>query len=227
MSFIQFPAITPVFPTLAPLTWSTHKEPSFKSTVSKAVTGRETQLIRAVYPRWEFTLSYGEDAWLREETQNILPDPRLLGKTELQQISGLFLQCFGAFGEFYYLDPNDNSRIIGLGDNDAVTTVYPLFYTWGTGPFTPSFTAPVSGIESIISVYIGTTLQDPSTYGVDSTNTQLVFVEPPPLALIGQPITVAFIFYFRCRFLTDMQEYDQWAKNLWENKEVTFQSVKP
>lgn len=224
MSFINYPSPTPVFPVLSPLTWSTHKEPSFKSTTTKGVTGKETQLIRAVYPRWEFTLSYGEDAWLREQTQNITPDPRLLGKRELEQISGLFLQCAGSYGEFYYLDPDDNSRIIGLGIGDGVKTAYPLFYTWGTGPFTPVFTAPVSGIQSIVSVYLNAVLQDPSTYHVDATNTMLVFNTPPNRF---ETITVDFIFYYRCRFLADMQEYSEWAKNLWEFQELKFQSVKP
>lgn len=224
MSFTNFPLPVPVFPTLPPLAWSVHKEPSYKSTVTKAISGKETQLIRAVYPRWEFTLTYGEDSWLREQTQNIVPDLRFSGVRELEQLSGLFLQCLGAYGEFYYLDPEDNSRIINLGTGDGTTTTYQLFYTWGTGPFSPVFTAPVSGVQSIVSVYLDGVLQDPDSYILDSTNTKLVFSVAPTK---GQVIIVDFVFYFRCRFLADTENYEQWALNLWENKELKFQSVKP
>lgn len=221
MSFINFPSPTPVFPTLPPLGWSMHKQPSFMSTVTKAATGRECQLIRAVYPRWEFTLKYGDDSWLREQTQNIETDPRLAGFTELEQISGLFLQCLGAYGEFYYDDPNDNTRQLDYGHGDGIKTVYQLVYTWGVAPALP-FVAPVTGINEILQVTIGGMVLDPSQYTVDATNTKIVFLTPPLLDIV-----IAYSFYYRCRFLADMSEYQQWAKNLWENKEVKFQSVKP
>jgi uncharacterized protein (TIGR02217 family) len=222
--FLNFPDPTPIFPTLFPLTWSVHKTPSFTSTSTVAISGRETQLIRALYPRWEFVLSYSGDSWLRDETQNITPDGSLSGFLELQDISGLFTACLGSYGEFYYSDPDDNSRAgVGLGDGNGTTTTFPIIYTWGTGPFMPQFYAPVGGIQSIQAVYLNGVPQSASTYGVDSTNTMLVFTTPPGL---GVAITIDFTFYFRCRFLEDMSNYSQWARNLWENKDVKFKSVK-
>ena len=225
MSFIFFPSPTPIFPVLPPLTWSVHKKPTMASRATTAVTGRENQLAIAAYPRWTFTLNYSGEAWLRDQTQNIIPDSTLAGLTELEQISGLFLQCLGSYGEFYYSDPDDNSRFaqaVGVGNN--ATTLFPLTYSWGSGPFTPGLTIPVGGIASLDAVYFNGTVQSPTGYSTDPTNTQIMFAVPPPNTYV---ITADFHFYFRCRFLDDKMIYSQWAQNLWENKEVRFESVKP
>ena len=226
MSFIQFPTPTPVFPVLPPLAWSVHKKPIMASRAITATTGRETQLACCVYPRWAFTLTYGGDSWLRDQTQNSVPDPALPGLTELEQLSGLFLQCRGSYGEFYYSDPDDFSRLAqAVGTGNGTQTTFPLTYTWGTGPFSPAMTIPVGGIQTIDAVYFnGTPAPGGYTWGTDATNTQLVINPAPPN---GAVITADFTFYFRCRFLDDTQEYSQWAQNLWEVKQVQFESVKP
>lgn len=225
MGFINFPTPTPIFPILSPLTWSVHKQPSLASDKYTAVSGRDTLLCRAVYPRWEFTLSYGGDSWLREQTQNSTPYTPLSGHTELEQLSGLFLQCLGAYGEFYYSDPDDNSRLTQqIGITDGVNSTFQIYYSIGAGGSLPDFTAPVSGIQTISSVYLNGSLQAGSSYGLDPTKTKLVFTSAPAA---GQVITATFSFYYRCRFLADLTEYSQWALNLWEAKQVKFQSVKP
>lgn len=229
MSFIFYPSPTPVFPVLPPLAWSVHKKPILASRVTIGATGRENQLACAAYPRWAFTLTYGGNSWLREQTQNITPDPTLAGFTELEQLSSLFLACKGAYGEFYYEDPDDNSRLaqaVGFGPLSVSPISFPLFYTWGTGPFSPSLTLPVGGINTIDTVYDGLGhVINPSFYTLDATRTQLVF--PSGTAGIGGNITADFHFYFRCRFLDDHMDYSQFDRNLWEVKEVRFESVKP
>lgn len=226
MSFINYPSPTPIFPVLPPLSWSVHKKPIMSSNVVTATSGRETQLARAVYPRWAFVLNYAGASWLREQTQNIVVDAELAGFTEFEQISALFLKCLGAYGEFYYSDPSDNSRLTqDVAVANGLTDTFQLYYTWGNGPFAPGFFAPVTGVQSIDAVYFNGLLQNPITYTVDATNTKLVFVGGSPIS--GTLITCSFHFYFRCRFLDDQANYSQWAKNLWENKEVRFESVKP
>jgi uncharacterized protein (TIGR02217 family) len=226
MAFINYPTPTPLFPTLPPLTWSVHKKPLMASRATTASSGRDCQLACCVYPRWAFTLSYGgSNSWLREQTQNIVPDPTLSGFTELEQLSGLFLACKASYGEFYYDDPDDDSRTnqaVGVGN--GVQTVFPLYYSWGSGPFTPAFYAPVTGINTLDEVYINGVAQDPATYGVDATNTMLVFTSPPANTDV---ITASFHFYFRCRFLDDTMEFSQFALNKWQNSSVRFESVKP
>lgn len=226
MSFINFPSPTPIFPTVPPLTWSVFKKVIMSSRVTTAISGRETQLACAVFPRWEFTLSYGGgNSWLRDQTQNIVPDPTLAGYTELQQISGLFLLCLGSYGEFYYSDPDDNSRSSqAVGTANGTQTTFPLYFTWGNGPFTPSMTVPVGGIQTINNVYFNGTVQSSSLYSLDTTNTQLVFTTAPTN---GTVITADFFFYFRCRFTQDSLDFSEFAQNKWDTREVRFQSVKP
>lgn len=225
MGFIFFPNPTPVFPTLSPLTWSSHKKPILSSRSTVAITGRGNQLACAAYPRWAFTLSYGGgNSWLRDQTENITPDANLAGFTELQQLTGLFLVCLGPYGEFFYSDPDDNSRLSQFVEiGDGATTTFPLYYSWGSGPFTPSMTIPVGGIQTLDAVYLNGVSQSPSTYSLDSSLTQLVFTSAPSS---GVAITADFHFYFRCRFLDDELKLSMWAQNLWDVKEVRFESVK-
>jgi hypothetical protein len=223
LGYIYFPTPTPIFPALASVGWSVHKKPIMASRVAIASTGREVQLACAAYPRWSFILSYD---WLREQTQNITPDGHMLGFTELEQLSGLFLLCKGSYGEFYFEDPDDNSRrnqtVAWPADN--VTSTFLLFYNWGYGPFNPPLRIPVGGIKSIDAVYFDGTVQSPSIYFMDPTNTALSFTAPPPG---GTHVTADFHFYFRCRFLDDHLDFSQFAQNRWEAKEVRFESVKP
>lgn len=226
MAFIQFPNPTPIFPVLPPLTWSVHKKPIMASRVSIGASGRECQLACAAYPRWAFILSYGGgNSWLREQTQNSVVYSPLAGYTELEQLTGLFLACLGSYGEFYYVDPDDNSRLSqAVGTGDGATTTFPLYYTWGNGPFTPSLTIPVGGIQTINAVYFNGTVQSAAGYSLDSTKTKVVFTVAPTTGVV---ITIDFQFFFRCRFLDDTLDLLQFSINRWDVKEVRFESVKP
>lgn len=224
MGFINFPSPTPLFPVLSPLTWSRNKEPSQNTETNVAISGREYQIARQVYPRWLFTLRYGGDSWLRDQTQNTIPQAPL-GYTEFTQLSGLFLQCLGSYGEFFYTDPDDSSRLaVPCGVTDGASTTYKLYYTWGTGPFTPALTIPVGGVNTIDVLYLNGIAQNPLSYSLDATATQVVFNSPPSA---GLAITIDLHFYFRCRFMEDGNQFEEWSKNLWENKELKIMSVKP
>jgi len=229
MSYIQFPNPTPVFPVLPPLTWSVHKKPILASRSVTNITGREIKVACCAYPRWSFILSYGgNNSWLRDQTQNIMPDSALAGLTELEQLSGLFLSCQGSYGEFYYSDPDDNSRsgsYLGTGDGETTTT-FLILVSWGTGPFTPSFSFPAGGIQSLDAVYTDGSLIPAEYYSLEilPNGCYVVFTSP---AYAGGTVTADFHFYYRCRFLDDTQAYSQFAKNLWDVKEIRFESVKP
>lgn len=226
MAYILFPDPTPLFPFVPTRGWSVFKKIISSSRVTIGATGRECQLATAVFPRWAFTLTYGGDSWLRDETQNIVMDPTLVGFTELQQISSLFLACRGSYGEFFFIDPDDNSRANQfVGFTDGISATYTPVIGWGTGPFTPSFFSPVQGIDTIGAVYFDGVIQPGITFNLDDTRTQISFP-----TLIGRPgitVTADLSFYYRCRFLEDNQKYSQFAQNLWEAKEIRFESVKP
>jgi uncharacterized protein (TIGR02217 family) len=225
MAYIFFPSPTPVFPALPVQGWSVNKRPIMASRTTIAASGRENHLACASYPRWAFKLTFGGDSWLRDQTQNIVPDPTKSGLTEFEQISGLFLACRGSYGEFYFSDPDDNSRLSQtVGTGNGTQTSFPVTYSWGTGPFTPSMTIPVGGIKTLNAVYLNGNVLGTSSYSIDATNTQIVFVSPP---IQGSVITADFSFYFRCRFMDDTLVFSQFEQNLWELKELQFESVKP
>ena len=113
-------------------------------------------------------------------------------------------------------------QAVGVGD--GATTTFPLFYSWGSGPFVPPLTIPVGGINTIDAVYFNGTLQSSGIYALDSTRTKLVFTSAPAA---GTVITADFHFYFRCRFLDDTLNFGQFERNKWEMKEIRFESVKP
>ena len=225
MAFTNFPVPTPVFPALPSQAWSVIRKPSQKTEVTIGITGRECQVARQVFPLWEFNLTFGGDAWLRDQTQNQTPYGPEAGFTELQQLSGLFLACQGSYGEFYFNYPDDNSRL-GMpgGTTVAGLLTYPLYFIWGTGPLTPPVYLPVQGINTLDAAYLDGTPLSPTAYGPDSTNTQITLTSDPGS---GHILTVDLHFYYRCRFLEDMEEYDAWAYNLWQNKTLKFRSVKP
>ena len=225
MAYIFFPSPTPIFPVLPPLAWPVHKKALMASRTTIAATGREARFACCAYPRWEFTLTYGGDSWLRDQTNNITTDPRLAGLVELQELCGLFLQCRGSYGEFYYSDPDDNSRLGSpAGTGNGTNLSFPIFYTWGTGPFPTSLTAPVGGIQTLDAVYLNGSVVSPTTYALDAAGTQIVFTTAPGSGVV---VTADFVFYFRCRFLDDTMSYSQFSQNLWEVKTVKFESVKP
>lgn len=223
MSYTFFPFPTPVFPALSPLAWPVNKKPSFTSSVNTAISSKEIQLIRSAVPIWDFTLSYGGESWLRDQTQNIAPQGPRVGYTELEQLSGLFLQCLGSYGEFYYSDPQDYMRNgIPVGVGDGTTTTFNILIPYGVGPFYYSFTMPVGGVEAISQIYFETVPESPS-YTFNTARTQIIFSSAPDA---GISITMDLTFYFRCRFTNDLEEFDQIMSNLWEKKELKFRSVK-
>lgn len=235
MGYLNYPSPTPIFPALPPITWSVFRKPIMASRVAIATTGRETQVAQAAYPRIAFKVSYGKTSWLRERTQNINPWLPLNAYTELEAITSLYLACGGPYGEFYYDDPDDNSRTnqyvgTALGYSPATAPppganqwVFPIPVQWGTGPFTPPMSFPIGGVNVLQQVYFD---GHPAFSGwvVDSTNTAIDFsaYSSPP----SGRITADFTFYYRCRFLDDKLSFSQWAKNLWENAEVNFETVK-
>ena len=229
MSYNPFPTDPPpIFPFLPPIGFPVHKKPFFTAWEHRSITGAQFQTARQVYPNWDFELQMGEESWLREETQNnpiYLPN---FPYKEFMQMSQLFLACFGSFGDFWYKDPEDNSRlgqVIGVGDNVAIK--FRIVRTWGFVPL--ARLEPVGGVDlvsSVPTVYLNGTAQSPLGYNVtnDLDGSHVTFNVAPTAGVV---ITMDFNFFFRCRWKDDFQQYDQWAKNLWQYGKCEFRSVKP
>ncbi len=192
-----------VFPSLPGLGWSVIKSPQFKTIAQKSVSGKEVRQALMSYPLWEFTLTF-----------SVLRGAN--GYTEMQTLAGFFLEMLGMFDTWLFDDPSDDSVTAqSFGTGDGTTTAFQL--TRGMG----GFAEPIQNINGTPSIYINGVLQA-SGYTIGSTG--IVTFSPAPAAAAA--LTWTGNFYFRCRFTLDLAEFDQFAKNLWQLKKLTFVSVK-
>ncbi len=98
--------------------------------------------------------------------------------------------------------------------------------TWGLG--SQERVEPIGGFDfsQIANVYLNLVLQDPATYTLSNAanGSYVTFVTPPSSS---DQITMDFSFFYRCRWLEDMEQYDQFMFNLWKVGKIAFRSVKP
>jgi hypothetical protein len=217
MADFTFPNPVPLFPTIPGITFSIHKRPTWATIEFVAVSGRRVSSPQQAYPLWEIELTFD---FLKDETQNIVPYQAFANRHDFTQLSQLFLACAGKYGQFYFNDPTDNSRIGQfLCTGDGVTTSFPVLRTWGFNGL--ELLEPVGGVNELLAAYDnGVTI--PLPYYTVSGNT-LVFNTPPAS---GHTITVDLTFYYLCQFLEDQHDYEQFMYNLWTLRSCKLRSVK-
>lgn len=194
-----------VFPSLPGLSWDVVKRPEFATKVQRSVSGREFRAAFMQYPLWSFDLSY---EFLRGGN---------LG-AEMKTLAGFFLQMRGQFDSFLFTDPADSAvtdQSFGLGD--GVTTQFQLVRAYGAGGF--AFIEPVQNVNALINVKVGGVAK---TAGIDFTvdaNGLVTFASAPA---DGVPLTWTGTYYFRCRFTQDEAEFNNFMRDLWELKSLSF-----
>lgn len=210
MSFI-YPNPTPVFPNI-PTSFPQSMRPTFNAAMTATtVNGNETRTIRQAFPIWEFEIVLER---LKDQTQNLTNDGN--GFKEFQAISGLFLACRGRYGRFYYSCPQDFSRSAAqIATGDGTTTQFIVYRNF------LNFKEPVGGIESIQTVYLDGVPILATEYSYNGN--LLTFNSAPANEVV---ISLDFSFYYLCRFLEDMQSYDQFYNHLWSQGSCRFESAK-
>ena len=202
-----------VFPSLPGLGWSVTKAPTFQTRIQRAVSGRESRALDYPYPLWQFTLVF---AFLRD-------DPAA-GFDELRTLLGFYLSCQGAYGTFLFQDPSDYQvagQYLGIGDSSL--TAFQLQRTMGTGLADGGFGEPIEAPNQVRAVYFNGITQSPSSYSVDPDTGLLTFATPPPNGLV---VTADFSYWFRCRFIDDSYDFENFMYRLWQLKKLTFISVR-
>lgn len=203
------------FPNLATVGWSVHKRPTYASLVSTHVSGREVISPQQAFPLTEFELTY---EILRDQTQNQSIDASTAPFTEYQQLWALFMACNAQWGLFYYSDPSDNSRsVAAIGTGNGTKTVFPVSRAVGT----LGFTEPVGGIDQIQAVYFNSVVQSSSIYA--KVGNTIVFTSAVGNGVV---VTADFSYFFLCRFIEDMIDFEQFLKNRWKLRICKFRSVK-
>ncbi len=203
-----------VFPTLPGLAWTVTKTPTFQTRIQRAASGRELRALDYPYPLWQFALVY-----------DFLRDDPAAGHDELRTLMGFFMLCNGAFGSFLYQDPTDyqvTGQLIGIGD--ASQSAFQLQRNIGTTLPGGGFSEPIVAPDIVVAVYFNGIQQDPTTYSVDPSTGLVTFSTAPGS---GQIITADFSYYFRCRFVEDKYDFENFMYQLWQLKKLTFISVRP
>jgi uncharacterized protein (TIGR02217 family) len=202
-----------IFPTLPGLAWSVTKTPTFQTRIQRAASGRELRALDYPYPLWQFALVY-----------DFLRDNPAAGCDELRTLLGFFMLCQGAFRTFSFEDPSDcqvTRQYIGTGN--ASTAVFQLQRTMGANLPGGGFSEPVQAPNLVRAIYFNGITQDPAAYSVDANSGLVSFATPPGSGLI---ITADFTYYFRCRFIDDKYDFENFMYRLWQLKKLTFISVR-
>lgn len=194
-----------VFPALAGLTPKQPRRPMFKTRVQQAVSGRELRASFQQYPIYQFGLGF-----------DVLRDG--IGETELDTLCGFFLARQGSFDSFLYTDPADNTVTdMPFGTGTGIATVFQLSRAFGAGGFT--FSEPVQNLNAVTAIKKnGVTLTLTTDYTIDATGLVSFVVAPPG----GHTLTWSGSFYYRCRFLADVADFESFLKDLWELRKIEF-----
>lgn len=194
------------------LSWNRLKNPLFSTKTQHATSGKQTRVSYMLYPLWQFTLSY-----------ELLRD--VAGAyDELNAIRDFFLQMRGAYDSFLYFDPEDNSvSNIGFGVGDGMATSFQLTRPIKAG----GFIEPIQNLNGNPSIYedtgTGPVLKVPGTDYTVSALGVVTFTTPP---VLGAALTWSGNYYYRCHFLNDSAEFNEFMYRMWELKKIDFESVK-
>lgn len=203
-----------LFPELPGLEWESTKTPIFNTKIMTSINGRELRASFQAVPKYEISLSY---AFLRENK----------GRQELQQLEGFFLERRGAFDSFLYKMPDDNAfdcSYVG----DGVTTSFQLYKKMYNSQL------PLGNTQEQVLGSINPNMwNQTTTKTMWATNTakpmwnnssaqvttdgKLVLSEPVE---DGIELNVKGIFYYRCRFKDDEQQYVNFMHKLWKAGKV-------
>jgi len=202
-----------IFPTLPGLAWSVTKTPTFQTRIQRAASGRELRALDYPYPLWQFALVY-----------DFLRDNPAAGYDELRTLLGFFMLCQGAFGPFLFQDPSDcqvTGQQIGVGN--ASTTVFQLQRAMGATLPGGGFLEPIVAPNVVHAIHLNGIICNPAAYSVDPDTGFVTFNTAPGSGLI---ITADFTYYFRCRFIDDKYDFENFMYRLWQLKKLTFISVR-
>lgn len=191
------PAVTPG------LMWDIVKKPMFDTTVQRATSGFERRIAHRQYPLYSFEVSY---ALLRSNSAR--------GYTELQTLFGFCNARQGMFDSFLYSDPSDSTVTDApLGTGDGSTTTYQLTRSYG------GFLEPINNVNVFGNIKANGVIQSGSGYTVNAATGLVTFASAPA---IGVVLTYTSSYYYRVRFENDEFHFNQFYKNYWELKKLSF-----
>lgn len=125
---------------------------------------------------------------------------------------------------FLFADPSDQSAAgQALGNGDGATVDFPLVRSFGTN----GFAEPMLGVQPTPNVYLNGVKQTSgwslySSLGYTNVGDYIQFASPPAA---GAAVTADFSYFFLCHFADDSIALENFLYQLWQAKEVKFESV--
>lgn len=193
-----------VFPSLPGLKWNIKRASLWKTLKQESVSGKEMSVALMTYPNRRYSLAY-----------EVL---RAGAEAELQTLEGFFNLRQGSHDTFLYSDPDDSAVTDqSFGTGDGSTTVFYLARTRG------GFTEPVQALNGAPTIKVaGVTKATPADYSISATGV-VTFTSAPAN---GAALTWTGSYYWRCKFLQDAAEFDQFLQDLWQLQRIEFRTVK-
>lgn len=191
-----------VFPSLPGLKWNIKRTPVWKTLMQESVSGKESSVSLMSYPLRRYSLAY---EFLRAGAE-----------AELQTLEGFFNLRRGRHDTFLYNDPDDYSVTDqSFGTATGTTAPFQLIRTRG------GFTEPVQALNGTPAIKVAGVAK---TESVDYTRSATGLITP--LSAWTGALTWSGTYYWRCRFLRDESEFDQFLKDLWSLNRIEFRTVK-
>lgn len=188
-----------VFPTLASLEWPTLKIPMWSTQVKTAKSGRESRSTGRSFPIYKIKLSFSA---LKS----------LVGSDDLYTLVGFYNQRRGSFDSFLFSDPTDKTVTLhDFGTGNGSATKFQIIRTQG------GFVDEVKNIVGTPLIYVNNVLQTVTTQYVIDAFGAVTFVTPPTNTAT---IRWSGSYYYRCRFESDENEFENFMKDLWQSKSV-------
>lgn len=205
-----------LFPELAGLEWDLSKTPMFNTKIMTSISGRELRASFQAMPKYEISLSY---AFLREGK----------GRNELKQLEGFFLARRGAFDSFLFKMPQDNEFTCKYL-SDGTTTTVQLYKQFYDTQMPLGNTQAVSSALVNLNMWNQTTAKNmwSATTSKNMWSSTTAQITSDGKHILSQPVEAGIeyqvngVFYYRCRFKGDDQEYVNFMNNLWKAQKVEF-----
>lgn len=192
-----------VLPKFTGLAWNRIKAPAFVTREARAVSGFERRVGLRAYPLWSFSWRYD---FLKGQ-----PSPA----NHQQQMLDFFLLRGGKLESFLVNDPSDNTatdQAFGIGNGSR--TQFQLVRSLVAG----GFAEPVQNLNGAVVIKDNGSTVSGGAYTVSSTGL-VTFTTAPVNTHV---LTWSGAYYFRCRFLQDMHEYDEFMRQLFTLKKLEF-----
>lgn len=186
-----------VFPsTLSGYQWDSKKKPVFNNITHSPPTGRDVRISLYEHPVYEFMLS---NQWLT--------------KADKDTLMNFFKARRGSFDSFLYADEESVAVANAFNTGNGVTTQFQLRF-WAD-----PYQETVNNVAGSPLLYLNNVLQTPGTHYTISTTGLITFATAPTS---GAVLSWSGTAYYRCIFLEDSLEYNQFADRLYDCSEIKF-----